>query len=101
MYIYNITTKVHTSIQEQWVEWMKMHHIPQIMATGCFTESQFVRILELDDSEGPTYATQFKAASKADYNRYIAIHAPALRKDSLSKWGEKIIGFRSLMELVH
>ena len=59
------------------------------MATGCFTESQFVRILELDDSEGPTFATQFKAASKADYNRYIEIHAPALRKDSLSKWGEK------------
>lgn len=42
MYIYNITTKVHTSIQEQWVDWMKMHHIPQIMASGCFTESQFV-----------------------------------------------------------
>lgn len=101
MYIYNITTKVHTSIHEQWVDWMKMHHIPQIMATGCFTESQFVRLLELDDSEGPTFATQFKAASKADYNRYIEIHAPSLRKDSLSKWGDKIIGFRSLMELVH
>ncbi len=101
MYIYNITTKVHASIQEQWVEWMKMHHIPQMMATGCFTESQFVRILELDDSEGPTYATQFKSDSKADYNRYISLYAPELRKDSLSKWGEKIIGFRTLMELVH
>jgi hypothetical protein len=57
--------------------------------------------LELDDSEGPTFATQFRAASRADYNRYIEIHAPALRNSSLEKWGDKIIGFRTLMELVH
>ncbi len=64
MYIYNITTKVHTSIHEAWVEWMKMHHIPQIMATGCFTESQFVRLLELDDSEGPTLPPNSKRLQK-------------------------------------
>jgi Domain of unknown function (DUF4286) len=101
MYIYNITTKVHTSIHEAWKDWMKNTHIPEIMATGCFIESQFVRILELDDSEGPTFATQFSAQSKADYNRYIEIHAPKLRNNSMAKWGDKIIGFRTLMELVH
>ncbi len=101
MYIYNITTKVHTSVHADWKEWMKSVHIPEIMSTGCFTESQFVRILELDDSEGPTFATQFMALSRADYNRYIEIHVPKLRNKSLEKWGDKIIGFRTLMELVH
>jgi hypothetical protein len=101
MLIYNVTTKVDPSIHEIWVDWMKTTHIPEIMHTGCFTEFQFVRLLELDDSEGPTYATQFRAASKADYNRYLAIYANKLRNDVLSTWGNKVIGFRSLMQVVH
>jgi hypothetical protein len=101
MFIYNITTKVTWTINEAWLAWMKHTHIPQIMATGCFTDHRFVKLLETDESEGPTYATQFYAASLDDYNRYIDLYAPALRKDSASNWGDQSIGFRSLMQLVN
>lgn len=101
MYIYNVTTKVDPSIHEIWVEWMKTTHIPEIMSTGCFSEFQFARLLELDDSDGPTYTTQYRAASKADYNRYLEIHASKLRNNVLATWGNKVIGFRSLMQVVH
>ncbi len=101
MYIYNITTKVSWSIQEDWVKWMKETHIPEIMQTGCFTEHRFVQLLETDESEGPTYATQFHAPSLEDYNMYLSQFAPALRSDAIKKWGDHFIGFRSLMKLVH
>lgn len=101
MFIYNVTIKVDPSIHEEWVIWMKEKHIPQVMATGCFIKHQFVRLLETDETEGPTYAAQYYAESKADYNRYIEIHAPALRQDGVNTWGNKFIGFRSLMQVVN
>lgn len=101
MFIYNVTIKVNWSIHEAWVKWMRENHIPDVMSKGCFTEYRFVRVLETDDTEGPTYATQYYADSMVKYNVYIEMHAPALRKDSLDKWGDNFIGFRSLMEVVH
>ncbi len=101
MLIYNVTIKITPHIHEAWVSWMQQIHIPDVMSKGCFTEYRFVRVLEIDDSEGPTYATQYFADSKANYNRYIELYAPALRKEALDKWGSNFIGFRSLMQVVH
>jgi len=101
MIVYNITTKVHTSIDSDWLSWMQNEHIPQILATECFTGASVLRLMEIDDSEGPTYAVQFRADSKAQYNRYIELHAPKMRQHSFDKWGDKFIAFRSLMEVVN
>jgi len=101
MFIYNVTTKVDPSVHEIWVEWMKQTHIPAVMNSGCFTEFQFAKLLELDDTDGPTYAVQYRAGSKADYNRYLEIHANKLRNEVFAVWGNKVIAFRSLMQVVH
>ena len=101
MFIYNVTTKVDPAVHEAWVTWMKEIHIPEIMLSGCFTSFQFVRLLELDDSEGPTYAVQFRSESKAAYNLYLEKYANKLRNDVYTKWGNKVISFRSLMQVVH
>lgn len=101
MFIYNVTTKVDPSVHEAWVTWMKEIHIPEIMFSGCFTSFQFVRLLELDDSDGPTYAVQFRSESKAAYNLYLEKYANKLRNDVYTKWGNKVISFRSLMQVVH
>ena len=100
MLIYNVTIKVEESIADAWLQWLQQEHIPDVMATGCFRNYKVVRLLEIDDSEGPTYAIQYHAESKADYNRYIEIHASLLRQKSIDKWGNRFIAFRSLMEVV-
>lgn len=100
MFIYNVTIKLDNSIHDEWVKWMNETHIPDVMNTGCFEKFVFVRLLETDETEGPTYAVQYYAISKAQYNRYIDLHATKLRKDSMDKWGSKFIAFRTLMEVV-
>ncbi len=101
MFIYNITTKISWTINDEWVAWMKEKHIPGIMGTGCFVEHRFVKLLETDEAEGPTYATQFSSAKREDYERYIEMFATQLRNDAVGKWGDQIISFRSLMQLVN
>ena len=100
MLIYNVTIKVDASIADEWLQWLLQDHIPEVMATGCFSSHKLVRLLEVDDSEGPTYAIQYHADSKANYNRYIEMHASLLRQKSIDKWGNRFIAFRSLMQEV-
>lgn len=100
MIVYNLTIKVSLQIAEKWLDWLQLEHIPEVMNTGCFTEFSVLRLLEVDDADGPTYAVQFKAVSKADYNRYIELHAPELRQKSYDAWGDQFLAFRSVMQVV-
>ena len=100
MIIYNVTTHVSHSISDSWVAWMKEKHIPEIMEKRCFENYQFVKLLDIDETEGLTYAVQFYTATKAAYEKYIIEYAPSLRDEALMSWGNKIISFRSLMEIV-
>ncbi|MES2849779.1 MAG: DUF4286 family protein, partial [Bacteroidota bacterium] len=97
----NVTIKLDESIHDQWLHWMQHIHIPEVIATGCFTKATILRLLEVDDSEGPTYAIQYFAESKALYNKYIELHAPEMRQRSFDKWGNRFVAFRSVMEAVN
>lgn len=98
--IYNVTVKVNEGVAKAWLDWLLHEHIPDVMNTGCFVKYQVVRLLEVDDSEGPTYAVQYHASSKANYNRYIEKHASELRAVSNEKWGNQFIAFRTVMQVV-
>jgi hypothetical protein len=100
-FIYNTTTQVHHSIIEGWLQWMKEIHIPETLHTKCFDRHQLVKLLHVDETDGVIYAVQYFLSSKAQYNRYVEIYAPALREKALNKWGDKIISFHSLMQVVH
>ena len=98
MIVYNVTIKLDWSIHDAWLAWMKEEHMPEMVQTGCFTQFQLLRLLEVDEEEGPTYAAQYFAESKAEYNRYIETYANSMREKGLSKWGNRFIAFRSVMQ---
>ena len=101
MIIYNVTIKVDSSIQNEWLTWLKEEHLPDILNTGCFTNANILRLLETDDSEGPTYAIQYHSESKALYNLYIEKFAGFMRQKSFDKWGDQFIAFRTVMQVVN
>ena len=100
MLIYNVTTKVSWPIHKEWLQWMQGIHIPEVMATGCFEKFQMVRLLEIDEEEGPSYAIQYYASGRDVYEKYINEYAPALREKTTKAWGDQFIAFRTLMEVV-
>ena len=100
-FIYNVTTNVNWPIHEAWLQWMLQIHIPDIMATACFKKYQVVRILEIDETDGPTYAIQYHAQSRSDYNRYIELYAAKKREAVIDTWDGQVTVFRTLMQVVH
>jgi hypothetical protein len=101
MIVYNISIKIIPAIEPAWIEWQKKEHIPEIMATGCFTDYNFFRLLEQDETEGVTYVVQYFASDPGNYQRYIDQFASQLRERAIRKWGDQFIAFRTLMEVVH
>lgn len=101
MIVYNVTIKITHAIHNDWLAWLKEEHIPDVINTGCFSHAVILRLIEVDDSEGPTYAIQYHAASKGLYNNYIENHAAAMRQKGYEKWGDKFIAFRSVMQVVN
>jgi hypothetical protein len=101
MIIYNLTIKVADAIQTEWLTWLKEEHVPDVLATKCFSKATILHLLETDDSDGSTYAIQYSAESMDDYKRYIDEFAPVMRQRSFDCWGDQFIAFRSILEVVN
>ena len=100
MFIYNVTTKVNWNIHEAWLAWMKEEHMPAMIKTNCFVLYQLLKLHEHDEEEGPTYVAQFFAESKALYNRYMELHISKFNRESAAKWGDYVISFSTLLEVI-
>lgn len=99
MIIYNVTINVEDDIHHEWLEWMQKVHIPEVLSTGLFNGYRLCRLLDVDD-EGTTYSVQYSCKSLNEYNMYKAEHAPRLQQETLRKFGEKFVAFRTLLEVV-
>lgn len=100
MIVYNVTLKVEADVADEWVQWMKNVHIPELMSTGLFVENRLCRLLEQDETEGVTFSAQYVCNSLTEYDTYIDRHAPQMREKSFALFGSKFIAFRSVMEIV-
>ncbi|HYD91545.1 MAG TPA: DUF4286 family protein [Flavobacterium sp.] len=100
MILYNVTVKIDNDFRDEWLDWMKNVHIPEVMGTGLFVEYKICRLLELDDSDGYTYAIQYFALNMSDYNRYRNEYGPSLQQKHTEKFRDKFVAFRTIMEVL-
>ena len=98
MIIYNVTLNIDKRITNEWLEWIK-EHIPQVLATGKFKEAKLTKVL-VDDDESDTYSVQYRAHSREALNSYYAEHAERLKQDGLRRFGDKVLSFRTELEVV-
>ena len=100
MILYNVTSNIDTSIQNQWLKWMQENHIPELLATGKFTSARLVKVLVEEEMGGVTYAVQYTTDSKETLQRYYDEDAPRLREEGLQLFGDKMLAFRTELELI-
>lgn len=101
MIIYNVTINIDESVHEEWLDWMKNKHIPDVMATGLFTAHKILRLLSRQEDEtGYTYAIQYTCLNLDNYEKYQSTFAPGLQAETQQKFGGKFGAYRSLLEEV-
>ncbi|MDG2052891.1 MAG: DUF4286 family protein [Flavobacteriaceae bacterium] len=99
MIIYNVTVNIEKSIHDEWLIWIK-NHIPQVLATGKFTDAKLTKVLVEEEMEGTTYAIQYRAKSRKALDSYYKNDADKLNQDGLLKFADKMLTFRTELEII-
>ncbi len=100
MYIYNVTINIDESQHESWLSWMQEIHIPDMLATGKFTEARMCRVMVEEELGGITYAIQYMCPDKETLQRYFDEDAARLRQDGIDRFGDQFVAFRTEMQLI-
>ncbi|MFS4466646.1 DUF4286 family protein [Maribacter sp. 2210JD10-5] len=100
MYIYNVTTNIDESVENEWLQWMKEIHIPDMLATKKFTNAKICRVLVEEEMGGVTYSVQFTTVNKETLERYYTEDAERLRTDALQRFTNKFVAFRTELEII-
>lgn len=101
MIIYNITTLVSWPIHNDWKEWMINEQIPAMLSTRLFTHYRMVKLMEVNEDEGPTYAVQLYLNNIANFNLYREKYLEEFRQKEQKAWGDYATSFASLMEVIN
>jgi hypothetical protein len=99
MILYNVTVSIDPAIHEEWLDWMKAKHIPDVMATGCFIEGRISRVHGEEDG-GLTFAIAYVASDQETYERYQNEFAPTLQKEHGEKFAGRFAAFRTLLTVL-
>lgn len=100
MILYNVTVQTDPEIEQDWIRWMQQEHIPEILATGLFTEARLCRLTGQEADSAPTYAAQYFLPSQGAYDRYLTEYAPLMRQKGLDRFGSRFVAFRTVLEVL-
>jgi hypothetical protein len=75
MVTYEITAAVDPDIEGAYERYMREHHIPDLLSTGCFSSASL-------STSGPgRFRVRYEAPSADALDRYLREHAERLRAD--------------------
>ena len=100
MILYNVTINIHESVHDQWMQWMQEKHIKGVLATGKFSAARMVKVLVEEEMGGTTYSIQYTTDSRETLQSYYEEDAPRLREEGLRLFGDKMLAFRTELELI-
>lgn len=100
MIIYNVTVTIDNELHDEWVQWMKEVHIPDVMATGYFIDNKMCRVID-SKAEEPSYAISYMCRDMATLHKYQVQEAPRLQEEHTKRYEGKFAAFRTLLEVVH
>ncbi len=98
MIIYNVTVNIDEDVHDDWLDWMKSTHIPDVMETGQFIESKLSRILA-EEEGGKSYSIQYLCESMEVFEKYQNQFAPKLQNDHTVRYSGKFVAFRTMLRV--
>jgi hypothetical protein len=100
MILYSVTVSLPDHLEREWLDWQREEHIPEVMATGYFSNHSLHRLLEPVIEAGfVTYNVLYTTDSLETLENYRREAGPALQQKHLARFGEEIFAIRSVMEI--
>ena len=100
MILYNVTISIDQSCEDEWLDWMRSIHIPDVIQTGFFKECKLCRLIGAEEQGGKTYAILYTANTEKGLLEYQEKHAPHLQKEHNSKFQGRFAAFRTELNVI-
>ncbi|MBL7828875.1 MAG: DUF4286 family protein [Saprospiraceae bacterium] len=100
MILYNVTVTIDLDIHEDWVNWMRVQHIPDVMSTNMFLSYRMSRLINHEHADSEIYTIQYLVKDMAHLLRYNQEFAPELQRQHRARYEGKFVAFRTVMEVV-
>ncbi|PCH53698.1 MAG: hypothetical protein COC22_01885 [Flavobacteriaceae bacterium] len=100
MYIYNVTTNIDKTVEAEWLQWMKGKHIPDMLATGKFSNAKMSQVMIEEEMGGSTYSVQYTTDSLETLQEYYKEDAPRLREECMQLFSDKFVAFRTELKVI-
>ncbi|MBA3345456.1 MAG: DUF4286 family protein [Gemmatimonadales bacterium] len=91
---YEITATLAPELVSRYEDYMRRHHIPALLATGCFKAARFSRAAPGE------YRMRYEAPDRATLERYLAEHAPGLRAEFDAEFPSGVALTRTIWETI-
>lgn len=98
MYLYNVTVGIDKSAEGAWLDYMRTTHIPDVMATGMFSQARMYRILDGNEDNTTSYSVQYLATSIENVQQFLEEHGPGIIDAHRERFRDKHVAFMTLLE---
>ena len=93
--VYEVTADVEPALCDDYEEYMKATHMPDVLATGAFTSALFERSLL-----GSRFRMRYFCPNRETLDEYLEEDAPALRADFNSHFSTGVNLVREEWEII-
>ena len=97
MITYQVKIVIDAEVEEDWLDWMKTIHVPDVIATGLVRSFQ---ILQPQVGEEHTYYFHYQFANQADYELYSKVFGPKLKADVIGKYPDQFTANRQIFDWI-
>lgn len=100
MLIYNTTLHLDDAVHDDCLQYLKEVYIPRSLSGNLLEQPSLARIESRHEESGVSYALQFKAKDMDTLNEWAEKVGEYLQQELVTKFGNKVSGFATLMDEV-
>lgn len=99
MIVYKVIIQIEKKIEKDWLNWMRVVHIPEIMGLNIFYKSRLFNIIKNKEEEFSSFCIEYYCHSEEEYNIYKKKYSKNLQIKHVEKFKGKFNGKRLILSL--
>ena len=100
MIIYNTTFHIEECIQQDFIDYIRQHLIPQATKSGLLASPRFSRIFGEHEEQGFSYALEFATESISTLEQWNKTETATIIAPLVEKFKDKVVGFSTVMQVI-
>lgn len=100
MIIFNTTYNITHTVEQEWLQWMKTIHVPEIYTTQLISEVKILKLLTEIENQGVTYTCQLSFITMEDFLTYQMQFQDDLQEKHHDLFKGQYVSFRTLLKEV-